>query len=74
MRLDPFEQILFDALQTRTFMCATEVLLWAQEERKRLGLPALTGQSELLGPIIEKQIDLLAERGLLPPVSKEWIA
>lgn len=47
-------------------MTATEVLERAQEKGMLLGPLMGRQQSEFLGPIIEREIDILAERGELP--------
>lgn len=57
-------QILIDTPQ----MTATEVLERAREKGMLLAPTAGRLQAELLGPMIEREIDVLARQGLLPPI------
>lgn len=56
-------QILVDTPQ----MTATEAMLRAQEKGALLAPTTGRQQSELLGPIVAREIDLLARAGALPP-------
>lgn len=56
-------QILIDTPQ----MTATEVLERAREKGMLLAPTAGRLQAEFLGPLVEREIDLLARQGLLPP-------
>jgi len=56
-------QILVDTPQ----MTATEAMLRAQEKGALLAPVAERQESELLGPIIERELDLLGRSGALPP-------
>jgi len=58
---------LFQILVETPQMTATEALLRAQEKGALLAPTTGRQQSELLGPIIEREIDLLARAGALPP-------
>lgn len=57
-------QILVDTPQ----MTATEAMLRAQEKGALLAPVAERQESELLGPIIEREMDLLGRSGALPPM------
>lgn len=57
-------QILVDTPQ----MTATEAMLRAQEKGALLAPTTGRQQSELLGPIVGREIDLLARSGALPPL------
>jgi hypothetical protein len=58
---------LFQILVETPQMTATEALLRAQEKGALLAPTTGRQQSELLGPIVEREIDLLARAGALPP-------
>ena len=49
-------------------MTATEVLERAREKGALLSPTMGRQQSEMLGPMIEREIDLLSQQGLLPPL------
>jgi hypothetical protein len=49
-------------------MTATEALLRAQEKGALLAPTMGRQQSEMLGPLIEREIDILARAGQLPPM------
>jgi len=49
-------------------MTATEVLQRAQEKGALLAPTVGRQQSEMLGPLIEREVAILADQGLLPPV------
>lgn len=63
-------QILVDAPQ----MTATEAMLRAQEKGALLAPTMGRQQSEMLGPTIEREIDVLAHAGQLPPMPEELMA
>jgi hypothetical protein len=54
-------------------MTATEVLERAQEKGALLAPAAGRLQTELLGPMIEREIDLLVEAGRVPPPPRELV-
>jgi hypothetical protein len=56
-------QILIDSPQ----MTATEALLRAQEKGALLAPPMGRQQTEMVGPMIEREIDILSRQGRLPP-------
>jgi hypothetical protein len=58
---------LFQILVETPQMTATEALLRAQEKGALLAPTTGRQESELLGPIVEREIDLLAHAGALPP-------
>jgi hypothetical protein len=58
---------LFQILQDTPRMTATEVLERAREKGMLLAPTIGRQQSEYLGPLIEREVDLLAQQGLLPP-------
>lgn len=62
---------LFQILVENPRMTATEVLERAQEKGMLLGPLAGRLQSEFLGPMIEREMDLLARSGRLPPPPDE---
>lgn len=58
-------------VEDRTQMTATEVL-YRQQEKGALLAPAMGRlQSEFLGPLIERELDILAEAGQIPPPPPE---
>lgn len=59
---------LFQILIESRSMTATEVLERAQEKGMLLGPLMGRQQSEFLGPLIERELDILARRGELPPM------
>jgi len=59
---------LFQILVENPKMTATEVMERAQEKGMLLGPLMGRMQSEFLGPLIERELDLLARRGALPPM------
>ena len=70
---DAFLVSLFQILVESPKMTATEVLERAREKGALL-TPVMGRQhSEFLGPIIEREIDLLARANLLPPVPPELL-
>lgn len=64
---------LFQILVETPTMTATEALLRAQEKGALLAPTTGRQQSELLGPIVEREIDLLAHAGALPPPPAQMI-
>jgi hypothetical protein len=68
---DAFLQTIFEVLVENPQMTATQVLEIAQQ-RGVLLAPAMGRQhSEDLGPLIEREIDIAAKAGLLPPMPPE---
>jgi len=65
---DVFLVSLFQILVDTPAMTATEVLERAREKGALLSPTMGRQQSEALGPMIEREIDLLAEQGKLPPM------
>lgn len=64
---DAFLITLFQILVETPQMTATEVLERAKEKGMLLAPTMGRQQSEALGPLIEREIDVLAMQGLLPP-------
>ena len=65
---DAFLITLFQILVDNPQMTATEVLERAREKGMLIAPTAGRLQAEFLGPMIEREIDLLETQGLLPPV------
>ena len=65
---DAFLVTLFQILVDAPQMTATEAMLRAQEKGALLAPTMGRQQSEFLGPIIEREIDILARAGVLPPM------
>lgn len=65
---DAFLVKLFQILIETPQMTATEVLERAREKGMLLAPTAGRLQAEFLGPLIEREIDVLARQGLLPPI------
>jgi hypothetical protein len=65
---DAFLITLFQILIDTPQMTATEVLERAREKGMLLAPTAGRIESEFLGPCIEREIDLLSQQGLLPPM------
>ena len=65
---DAFLVTLFQILVDTPAMTATEVLERAREKGALLSPTMGRQQSEMLGPMIEREIDLLSQQGLLPPL------
>jgi hypothetical protein len=65
---DGFLVSLFQILIDTPQMTATEVLERAREKGILLSPTMGRQQSEFLGPMIERELDVLAEQGLLPPM------
>jgi hypothetical protein len=70
---DAFLVTLFQILVDAPTMTATEAMLRAQEKGALLAPTMGRQQSELLGPLIEREIDILARAGALPPMPRELI-
>lgn len=65
---DAFLVNLFQILVETPAMTATEVLERAREKGALLSPTMGRQQSEALGPMIEREVDLLVQQGLLPPL------
>lgn len=65
---DAFLVTLFQILVETPRMTATEALIRAQEKGMLLTPTMGRQQSEAIGPLIEREIDLLMFHGLLPPI------
>jgi hypothetical protein len=65
---DAFLVTLFQILVETPRMTATEALIRAQEKGMLLGPTMGRQQSEALGPLIERELDLLAFHNVLPPM------
>ena len=65
---DAFLVTLFQILVDAPQMTATEAMLRAQEKGALLAPTMGRQQSEFLGPLIEREIDILANAGVLPPM------
>lgn len=72
---DAFFVTLFRILVEEPQITATEAMLRAQEKGQLLAPTMGRIQSELLGTVIEREVDILANAGELPPMPdqlKEW--
>lgn len=65
---DAFLVTLFQILVEAPQMTATEAMLRAQEKGALLAPTMGRQQSEFLGPLIERELDILGRAGLLPPM------
>lgn len=65
---DAFLVTLFQILVEQPQMTATEAMLRAQEKGALLAPTMGRQQSEFLGPLVEREIDILARAGVLPPM------
>lgn len=65
---DAFLITLFQILVESPNMTATEAMLRAQEKGALLAPTMGRQQSEMLGPLIERELDILARAGMLPPM------
>jgi hypothetical protein len=65
---DAFFVTLFQILVQNPQMTATEALIRAQEKGQLLAPTVGRQQSELLGPVIAREIDIAAMSGMLPPM------
>lgn len=70
---DAFLVTLFQILVDSPQMTATEAMLRAQEKGALLAPSMGRQQSELLGPLIERELDILAHAGALPPMPQALI-
>jgi len=70
---DAFLVTLFQVLVENSTMTATEAMLRAQEKGALLAPTGGRQQSELLGIIIEREIDIAGTAGLLPPMPRELL-
>jgi hypothetical protein len=70
---DAFLVTLFQILVETPRMTATEALIRAQEKGMLLGPTMGRQQSEALGPLIERELDLLAFHNVLPPMPEIMI-
>ena len=68
---DAFLVTLFQILVDQPNMTATEAMLRAQEKGALLAPTMGRQQSEMLGPCIERELDILAYAGMLPPMPRE---
>lgn len=64
---DAFLVTLFQILVENPQMTATEAMLRAQEKGQLLAPTMGRNQSEFLGPIIDREIEILSLQGILPP-------
>lgn len=65
---DSFLVTLFQILIDSPQMTATEVLQRSQEKGALLSPTMGRQQSEFLGPTIEREVDVLAQQGMIPPM------
>ena len=70
---DAFLVTLFQILVDSPQMSATEAMLRAQEKGSLLAPTMGRQQSEFLGPLIEREIDILGRAGVLPPMPQALI-
>jgi hypothetical protein len=70
---DTFLNTLFQILVQNPNMTATEALLRAQEKGELIAPAMGRQQSEFLGPLIHREIDILSEAGQLPPPPMELL-
>ncbi len=70
---DAFLVNLFQILVETPTMTATEVLERVREKGALLSPTMGRQQSEMLGPMIERELDLLGNQGLLPPLTPALI-
>lgn len=70
---DAFLVTLFQILVDQPNMTATEAMLRAQEKGALLAPTMGRQQSELIGPQIERELDILAHAGMLPEMPQELI-
>jgi hypothetical protein len=71
---DHFLITLFQILVDAPNMTATEAMLRAQEKGALLAPTMGRQQSEMLGPTIERELDILAHAGAFPPMPDELLA
>lgn len=70
---DAFLVTLFQILVDAPQMTATEAMLRAQEKGALLAPTMGRQQSEFLGPLIQREIDILSHAGVLPPMPQALI-
>ena len=70
---DAFFVTLFRILVDEPAITATEAMLRAQEKGQLLAPTMGRMQAELLGPMVERELDILAMNGALPPMPPELI-
>ena len=70
---DTFLNTLFQILVQNPNMTATEALLRAQEKGELIAPAMGRQQSEFLGPLIHREIDILSEANQLPPPPMELL-
>lgn len=70
---DTFLNTLFQILVDHPNMTATEALIRAQEKGELIAPAMGRQQSEFLGPLVHREIDLMQHAGQLPPAPKELI-
>lgn len=70
---DAFYITLFQILVDNPRMTATEALIRAQEKGQLLAPTVGRQQSELLGPNVERELDILDHAGALPPMPQKLI-
>lgn len=70
---DAFLVTLFQILTESPSMTATEVLERTREKGILLAPTIGRQQSEYLGPMIEREIDILSRQGVLPPMPQELL-
>jgi Bacteriophage head to tail connecting protein len=70
---DTFLNTLFQILVQNPNMTATEALLRAQEKGELIAPAMGRQQSEFLGPLIHREIDILSHAGALPPPPMELL-
>jgi len=70
---DAFLVTLFQILVESPAMTATEAMLRAQEKGALLAPTMGRQQSEFLGPLIERELDILFHAGMLPPMPQALV-
>lgn len=70
---DAFLVTLFQILVDQPNMTATEAMLRAQEKGALLAPSMGRQQSEMIGPQIERELDILATAGMLPEMPRELV-
>lgn len=70
---DTFLNTLFQILVDHPNMTATEALIRAQEKGELIAPAMGRQQSEFLGPLIHREIDLLSRAGEIPPPPEELV-
>lgn len=70
---DAFYVTLFRILVEEPQITATEAMLRAQEKGQLLAPTMGRMQAELLGPMVERELDILSAAGVLPPMPRELL-